>query len=108
MNSILKRTVPLVLVAAGLVASPAMAASIADHYKKKTIVILIGYGPGGTYDKFAMTMSRHCGNHIPDNPNVIVQHMPGAGGSKAMNYAYNVMQTEGYNVVMPLDNIVIN
>jgi tripartite-type tricarboxylate transporter receptor subunit TctC len=108
MKSILKRTIPLALVAAGLVASPAMAASIADHYKDKTITILIGYGPGGTYDKYAMTMSRHYGNHIPGKPNVIVQHMPGAGGSKAMNYAYNVMQTEGYNVVMPLDNIVIN
>ncbi|MFT5440165.1 MAG: tripartite-type tricarboxylate transporter receptor subunit TctC [Alphaproteobacteria bacterium] len=108
MKLTLKRTIPLALVAAGLVASPAIAASVADHYKKKTITILIGYGPGGTYDKYAMTMSRHYGNHIPGKPNVIVQHMPGAGGSKAMNYAYNVMQTQGYNMVMPLDNIVIN
>jgi len=108
MKSTLKRTIPLALVAAGLVASPAIAAGVADHYKKKTITILIGYGPGGTYDKYAMTMSRYYGNHIPGKPNVIVQHMPGAGGSKAMAYAYNVMQAQGYNMVMPLDNIVIN
>jgi tripartite-type tricarboxylate transporter receptor subunit TctC len=69
---------------------------------------LIGYGPGGTYDKYAQTMARHYGNHIPGKPNVIVQHMPGAGGAKAMNYAYNVMPKNGFNVVMPLDNIVIN
>ncbi len=104
----LKKTLTLAAIAAGLAVSPAIAADIAGHYKDKTVTILIGYGPGGTYDKYAQTMSRHYGNHIPGNPNVIVQHMPGAGGAKAMNYAYNVMQKKGMNLVMPLDNIVVN
>ena len=108
MHSTFKKVLPLALVAAGLVAGPTLADDIADHYKKKTVTILIGYGPGGTYDQYSQTMARHYGNHIPGKPNVIVQHMPGAGGAKAMNYAYNVMQKGGYNVVMPLDNIVIN
>lgn len=104
-----KRTLPLAMAAAaGFAAGPALAAGIADYYKDKTITILIGYGPGGTYDKYAQTMARHYGDHIPGNPTVIVQHMPGAGGAKAMNYAYNAMQKGGYNVVMPLDNIVVN
>lgn len=109
MKFALNSALPLAaVVAAGIAAGPAMANDIADHYKGKTVTILIGYGPGGTYDKYAQTMARYYGRHIPGNPNVIVQHMPGAGGAKAMNYAYNVMQRGGYNIVMPLDNIVIN
>lgn len=109
MYSIIKRTLPIaVIAAAGLGATPALSASVADYYKNKTVTILIGYGPGGTYDKYAQTMARHYGNHIPGNPTVIVQHMPGAGGAKAMNFAYNVMQKGGFNLVMPLDNIVVN
>ncbi len=109
MFTAIKRTLPLAMVAAvGIATGPALADPAADHYKDKTIVILIGYGPGGTYDKYAQTMARHYGKYIPGNPTVIVQHMPGAGGAKAMNYAYNAMQKGGYNLVMPLDNIVIN
>jgi tripartite-type tricarboxylate transporter receptor subunit TctC len=109
MHSMLKSALPLAAIAAiGVSAAPVAADAVSDHYKKKTVTILIGYGPGGTYDKYAQSMSRHYGNHIPGKPNVIVQHMPGAGGAKAMNYAYNVMPKNGLNVVMPLDNIVIN
>ncbi len=78
------------------------------HYKDKTITIVIPYGPGGTYDKYGQTFARHLGLKIPGEPTVIVQHMPGAGGAKAMNYTYNVMQKRGYNMVVPLDNVVIN
>jgi len=96
-------------VAAAMVAGPASAMmDVAKHYKDKTVTILIGYGPGGTYDQYAQTMARNLGKHIPGKPNVIVQHMPGAGGAKAMNYAYNVVPKEGHNLVMPLDNIVVN
>ena len=109
MFSTIKRTVPLAMVAAaGIVASPATAVEYGTHYKNKRITIVIPYGPGGTYDKYGQTFSRHLGRFIPGEPTVIVQHMPGAGGAKAMNYTYNVMQKRGYNMVVPLDNVVIN
>tara|TARA_R110000787_G_scaffold6681_8_gene23106 strand:+ start:1589 stop:2638 length:1050 start_codon:yes stop_codon:yes gene_type:complete len=107
----IKQSLPVAAIAATatLIALPVSAAmDVAEHYKDKTVTILIGYGPGGTYDQYSQTMARHYGNHIPGNPNVIVQHMPGAGGAKAMNYAYNVMPKGGHNLVMPLDNIVVN
>ena len=81
---------------------------VAGHFSDKRITILIPYGPGGTYDKYGSTFARHLGNHIPGKPTVIVQHMPGAGGSKAMRYAYNVMQKQGYHMIVPLDNTVVN
>jgi tripartite-type tricarboxylate transporter receptor subunit TctC len=93
---------------AGIAATPAIAASMDTHFKGKTVTILIPYGPGGTYDKYGQTFARNLGRHIPNEPNVIVQHMPGAGGAKAMNYTYNVMQKNGYNILVPLDNGVVN
>ena len=77
-------------------------------FEGKQIKIVIPYGPGGTYDKYGVTFSNHLGKHIPGNPNIILQHMPGAGGSKAMNWAYNVMPKDGLNMIVPLDNSVIN
>lgn len=79
-----------------------------QDYAGKTVKILVPYGPGGTYDKYSQTFAQHLGKHIPGNPNVIVQHMPGAGGAKAMNWAYNVMPADGLNLLNPLDNTVLN
>ena len=45
------------------------------------------------------------GKHLPGNPNIILQHMPGAGGAKAMNWAYNVAHRRtGMTMIVPLDN----
>jgi tripartite-type tricarboxylate transporter receptor subunit TctC len=98
----------LALAGASAAALPAGANDIAEHYKGKTITILVPYGPGGTYDKYAQLFTRHLEQYIPGKPNIIVQHMPGAGGAKGMNYAYNVMPKEGYNMITPLDNTVVN
>ena len=80
----------------------------AMNFEGKTIKIVIPSGPGGTYDKYGVTFSNYLGKHIPGNPNIILQHMPGAGGVKAMNWAYNVMPKDGLNMIVPLDNAVIN
>jgi tripartite-type tricarboxylate transporter receptor subunit TctC len=56
-----------------------------DLYKSKTITIICGYGVGGGYDAYARLLARHLGNHIPGQPTVIVQNMPGAGGLRAAN-----------------------
>lgn len=80
----------------------------AQDYSGKTVKILVPYGPGGTYDKYSQTFAKHLGKHIPGNPNVIVQHMPGAGGAKAMNWSYNVMVPDGLSLLNPLDNTVLN
>lgn len=98
------------LAAAALAASVSGAAAwaAAPDYEGKTIKIVIPYGPGGTYDKYGVAFANHLGKHLPGEPNVILQHMPGAGGAKAMNWAYNVMPKDGLNMIVPLDNTVIN
>jgi len=88
--------------------STAAVASTADHFKDRTMTIVIPYGPGGTYDKYGASFANHIGKFIPGKPTVILQHMPGAGGTKAMAYLYNVAPKNGFFATVPLDNIVTN
>jgi tripartite-type tricarboxylate transporter receptor subunit TctC len=74
----------LPLVLAGLIAAPAYAQD--DFYKGKTINIVVGFTPGGGYDVNARAVARHIGRHIPGNPSVIVQNMPGAGSLTSVRY----------------------
>ena len=69
--------------------------AVADFYKNRTVQVIVGYGPGGGYDLYARALSRSLGKHIPGNPEVVPQNMPGAGGLKAMNYLYNVARKDG-------------
>jgi tripartite-type tricarboxylate transporter receptor subunit TctC len=108
MYSIFKRALPLAVVAAAGIAAGQAIAADASYFAGKTLKIVIPYGPGGTYDKYGSTFSKHLRNHIPGKPNIILQHMPGAGGAKAMNFTYNIMARNGHNMVVPLDNSVVN
>jgi tripartite-type tricarboxylate transporter receptor subunit TctC len=52
-------------------------------------------------------MSHYMPQFIPGHPNMIVQYMPGAGGLKATNYAYNVLPKDGTALLEPPDSIII-
>jgi tripartite-type tricarboxylate transporter receptor subunit TctC len=103
----LKYALP-VAIAASIVATPTLANKLGDFYKDKTITITIPYGPGGTYDKYGSSFSNHLGRQLPGKPTVIMQYMPGAGGSRAMNWFANVAPRTGYNLLVPLDNSIVN
>lgn len=79
-----------------LAAGPVHAAdAIADFYKGKTVTIIVSSASGGTYDAHARLLSRHLSKHLPGNPQVVVQNMPGAGGMVAANHIYNVAAKDG-------------
>jgi tripartite-type tricarboxylate transporter receptor subunit TctC len=80
------RCVPLLtLVLAGLMAAPTLTRAD-DFYKGKTFTIVVGFSPGGGYDVNARGLARHLGAHIPGNPSIIVQNMPGAGSLTSVRY----------------------
>src|ERR687898_165218 len=64
-------------------------------YQGKTITIIIGYLAGDGYDIWARLLAGHFGKHIPGNPNMIVQNLPGAGSMIAANYLYSVAKPDG-------------
>lgn len=81
---------------AGLaLAFPAQADDVADFYKGKQLTIQVGFGAGGGYDTTTRIFARHLGKHIPGNPNVIVQNVPGAGSMKVANALYNTAPKDG-------------
>jgi tripartite-type tricarboxylate transporter receptor subunit TctC len=79
-----------------LAATPAPAAdSVAQFYGGKSISLLIGYGPGGGYDSYGRALARYLGKHIPGNPSIVPQNMPGAGGLAVANFLSNVARADG-------------
>jgi tripartite-type tricarboxylate transporter receptor subunit TctC len=78
-----------------LAVQSAQADPVADFYRDKTIQLYVGYGAGGGYDAYARLIARHLGRHIPGQPGVVVQNMPGAGSLRAANYIFNRAPRDG-------------
>ena len=78
-----------------LLPAAAMAQKADEFYKGKTVNVVVGYAPGGGYDIYARLMARHINKHIPGNPTIVVQNMPGAATLTATNYVYNIAPQDG-------------
>jgi tripartite-type tricarboxylate transporter receptor subunit TctC len=76
-------------------ATPAQAQSAEDFYRGKTLRMLIGYGPGGGYDIYGRLVAEFLPRHLPGNPTIIAQNMPGAGSFVAAKYMYEVAPKDG-------------
>jgi len=79
-----------------LTSAPAPRAEpVADFYRGKTMKMIIGYGPGGGYDLYGRLAAEFLPRHIPGNPTIIPENMPGGGSLKAILYLYNVAPQDG-------------
>jgi hypothetical protein len=78
------------------VAQPAAGAQ--DFYKDKTLTIVVGYSPGGSFDLYARVIARYIGRYLPGNPTRIVENMTGAGGLIAANHLYNRVKPDGLTI----------
>lgn len=86
---------------AALTSAPVAAQqSVADFYKGKNVILLLGTGPGGSYDLYARIFADHLGKHIPGNPSIVVEHMPGAGGVTAGNHLYGPGPQDGTKILL--------
>ncbi len=87
---------PLVALAALLALAPALRAEpVADFYRGKTMKVIIGFGPGGGYDLYGRLAAEFLGRHIPGNPTIVPENMPGGGSVKAILYLYQVAPQDG-------------
>lgn len=71
------------------------AQGVDEFYKGKQVNIFVGSAPGGGYDLYGRLLSRHLGRHIPGNPTVIVNNMPGAGQTRAAAQVMLVAPKDG-------------
>src|SRR6476620_4817015 len=85
------------LLGAGLLfqQSLASAQSVADFYKDKQIKLIIGNAAGVDYDLGGRLLARYLSAHIPGNPQVVVQNMPGASTVTATNYLWAKAPRDG-------------
>lgn len=91
--------------------SGANADPIADFYRGKTLYMLIGYGPGGGYDLYARLVAEFLPRHLPGNPTIVAQNMPGAGTFVAAKYMMEIAPKDGtvlgsLSQTFPLDSAV--
>jgi tripartite-type tricarboxylate transporter receptor subunit TctC len=80
---------------AAVCGSPAFAQTPAEFYKGKNVEIQVNVSVGGGYDLYARMIARHLGRHIPGNPIIIVQNMPGGGGMRLANWLHSVAPKDG-------------
>jgi len=67
-------------------------------YQGKQIKLIIGSSAGGGYDLWPRVMARYLTRHIPGNPDIIPQNMPGAGGIVGANYVYGIAKPDGLTI----------
>jgi len=86
-------------------AQPSSAQTPEEFYRGKQVRFIVGTAAGQEYDLWARMIARHMRRHIPGNPTIIVENMPGAGHVIAANYLYDIAPRDGTVIGMVSRNI---
>ena len=83
----------------------------APYYQGKVITAIVGFTPGGGYDRMTRIVAKYLPKYIPGTPAIVVQNMGGAGSIIAANYLYNIAKPDGltfgtFNRALPFAPIV--
>src|SRR5882672_8841109 len=103
----LARLPRLILAAALLAPTAAVADAAADFYHGKTINLYVSFPPGGGYDIYARILAPYFTRHIPGNPAVVIKNMEGGSGVKAAGYITSVTPQDGTSLGMFLDVLTL-
>jgi len=82
--------VSIVLSSAEVIAAP--------YYEGKTMRIIVGFTPGGGYDRMARLLGKYLPKYIPGNPTIIIENMGGASSIIAANHIYNAAKPDGLTI----------
>lgn len=74
---------------------PTSAQSVEQFYKSKNPTLIVGTDASGEYAVGGRLLAKHIQRHLPGNPPVIVQFMPGASSIKSANYMYTAAAKDG-------------
>jgi tripartite-type tricarboxylate transporter receptor subunit TctC len=64
----------------------------------KTVTVIVSGGVGGGVDAYARTLLPHLAKHLPGNPTMVVQNLPGGGGVQGVQRLYNVEPKDGTSI----------
>ena len=96
----------MALLGIGIAAASARADQVADFYHGKTLNLIIGTSSGNDYDFRGRLLARYLGHHLPGEPTIIPQNMPGVGGVKAANYLATIAPHDGTTLHMIMSNMM--
>jgi len=85
----------LALALGGFLNRAASADPIADFYRGKELRLIISASVGGGYDIYARAVAKHLSDHLPGNPTIVPQNMPGAGSRSAANWLAALAPRDG-------------
>ncbi len=77
---------------------PAILLSQPAFYQGKTITIIQGRDPGGLGPLRMTALMPFLQKHIPGNPHIVTEYMPGGGGRKAANHLYRSVRSDGLTI----------
>jgi tripartite-type tricarboxylate transporter receptor subunit TctC len=89
-------------------ASAASADAVSDFYRGKTVTIVTATGAGSAYGIHGRLLSDVIRQYIPGKPKIVMQFMPGGGGTKQANYLYNIAPKDGTWIGFPLKYIAVS
>jgi tripartite-type tricarboxylate transporter receptor subunit TctC len=72
--------------------------SAASYYEGKTVTIVVGYKPGGGYDRYARLVGKYLPKYLPGNPTIIIQNMPGANSIISANHIFSAAAPDGLTI----------
>jgi tripartite-type tricarboxylate transporter receptor subunit TctC len=87
-----------IIIASLLLLIAALPVAAQEFFSGKTVVVLVGTAAGGGFDTYSRMMARHLGKHLPGNPTIVVQNMPGAGQLIAANHLFNRSAPDGLTI----------
>ena len=89
----------VVIALAAILIAPLASRAQSKFFEGKTVRLLVGFSAGGGYDTYSRAIARHLSRHIPGNPAIIVDNMPGAASLIAANQAYRAIKPDGLTIV---------
>lgn len=73
----------------------ARANPVEDFYRGRSISWILSAGAGGGYASYAQAFAPYFSAHIPGNPPIVIQNMPGGGGIRAMLHLDSLAPKDG-------------
>jgi tripartite-type tricarboxylate transporter receptor subunit TctC len=70
----------------------------APYYEGKVLTMLVGFTPGGGYDRMSRLLAKYLPKYIPGKPTIVVQNMGGASSIIGANYLYNIAKPNGLTI----------
>ena len=91
-----------------LAAAAQLSAADPPYYEGKTLRIIVSSGAGGGTDTAARLVSRFISKYMAGNPKVVVQNMPGGGGTIANNYFTSEAKPDGLTIMQDSSSAIGN